>query len=117
MLFMGWGVPGMNSLIDRYLTRLIFTPFAATLAIFTMLLLLVRMAELLDFVVAEGGSMTTMLQVLVCLAPQYLAMALPIGLLAGVALDHPFHETRDFTRGLSLERFVGHTVAPCGQCL
>lgn len=73
-------------LIDRYLVRLILTPFAATLLIFTCLLLLIRMAELLNYVIAEGGSFLTLARLLVFLVPQYFALALPVGLLTGVVL-------------------------------
>jgi lipopolysaccharide export system permease protein len=73
-------------LIDRYLLRAIAAPFAATLAVFMCLLLLIRMADLLNYVITEGGSVGTLAELLVFLVPQYLALALPVGLLAGMIL-------------------------------
>ena len=76
----------MQALLDRYIARLMFVPLAATLVVSGMLLLLIRMAELFDLVVDEGGSGATVLRVLANLAPQYLAFAIPLGLLMGVLL-------------------------------
>lgn len=76
----------MKTQIDRYVAGLIAVPFAATFAIFAMLLLLVRMAELFTAVMEGGGSLLTMARLLACLAPQYLVMAIPVGLVAGVVL-------------------------------
>lgn len=72
--------------VDRYVARLMAPPFAATLAIFAMLLLLVRMAEFLTVVMEGGGTALTMLRLLGYLTPQYLAMAIPVGLVAAVVL-------------------------------
>lgn len=76
----------MAAQIDRYVARLVAVPFAATIAVFAMLLLLVRMAELISVVIEGGGTALTMLRLLAYLAPQYLAMAIPVGLVAGVVL-------------------------------
>ena len=76
----------MQALLDRYIARLMFVPLAATLLISAMLLLLVRMAELFDLVVNEGGDGETVLRVLANLTPQYLALGIPLGLLMGVLL-------------------------------
>jgi lipopolysaccharide export system permease protein len=73
-------------LIDRYLLRAIAAPFAVTLGVFMCLLLLIRMADLLNYVIAEGGSAVTLAELLAYLVPQYLTLALPVGLLAGVIL-------------------------------
>lgn len=76
----------MQVLLDRYIARLMFVPLAATLLVSAMLLLLVRMAELFDLVVNEGGDGETVLRVLANLTPQYLALGIPLGLLMGVLL-------------------------------
>ncbi len=76
----------MHALVDRYIARLMFVPLAATLLVSAMLLLLVRMAELFDFVIDEGGTGGTVLRLLANLMPQYLALGLPLGLLMGVLL-------------------------------
>ena len=76
----------MHALIDRYIARLVFTPLSATLLVSAMLMLMVRMAQLFNLVVDEGGDATTVLRVLVNLAPQYLALGVPLGLFIGVLL-------------------------------
>ncbi len=76
----------MQALLDRYIARLMFVPLAATLIVSAMLLLLIRMAELFDLVVNEGGGGGEVLRAIANLAPQYLAFAIPLGLLMGVLL-------------------------------
>ena len=73
-------------LLDRYIARLMFIPLVATLVITASLLLLVRMAELLDLVVGEGGTGGTVLHLLSNLTPQYVAFGIPLGLLMAVLL-------------------------------
>jgi len=74
----------MNTLIDRYIARLVFVPLMATLLVSAMLLLMVRMAQLFDLVVGEGGDTTTVLHILMNLVPQYVALGIPLGLFIGV---------------------------------
>ena len=72
--------------IDRYLARLIFVPLLGTLCLAAMLLLLDRMLKLFDFVVSEGGPVTVVWQMLANLIPEYMGLAIPVGLTLGVLL-------------------------------
>lgn len=72
--------------IDRYLARLIFVPLLGTLCLAAMLLLLDRMLKLFDFVVSEGGPVTVVWQLLANLIPEYMGLAIPVGLTLGVLL-------------------------------
>ncbi len=74
----------MRSLLNRYFANLIVPPLVTTLLISAMILLLIRMTELLSFVISEGGDVSTAFEVLGNLVPQYLAFGVPIGLLLGV---------------------------------
>jgi lipopolysaccharide export system permease protein len=72
--------------IDRYLARLILVPLLGTLALAAMLLLLDRMLRLFDFVVSEGGPVNVVWRMLANLIPEYLGLAIPVGLTLGVLL-------------------------------
>jgi len=72
--------------IDRYLARLILVPLIGTLCLAAMLLILDRMLRLFDFVVSEGGPVTVVWRMLANLIPEYLGLAIPIGLTLGVLL-------------------------------
>lgn len=76
----------MFTRIDRYIARLVFVPLVATLAISAMLLLLDKMLKLFDFVMNEGGPVSVVWRMLGNLLPQYLGLAIPIGLFLGVLL-------------------------------
>src|SRR5437868_13808807 len=51
-----------------------------------MLLLLDRMLKLFDFVVSEGGPVAIVFRMLANLLPEYLGLAIPLGLTLGVLL-------------------------------
>jgi lipopolysaccharide export system permease protein len=72
--------------IDRYLARLILVPLIGTLCLAAMLLLLDRMLRLFDFVVSEGGPVTVVWRMLANLIPEYLGLAIPVGLTLGILL-------------------------------
>ncbi|MFZ5608784.1 MAG: LptF/LptG family permease [Pseudomonadota bacterium] len=72
--------------IDRYLFRQVIVPMLATLCIAAILLLLEKMLRLFDFVVNEGGPISVVWRMLANLVPQYLSLAIPIGLFLGVLL-------------------------------
>lgn len=57
-----------------------------TLGIAAMLLLLDKMLSLFDFVIKEGGPVSVVWRMLGNMAPEYLALAIPIGLLLGTIL-------------------------------
>jgi len=72
--------------IDRYLAKLILVPLIGTLCLAAMLLLLDRMLRLFDFVVSEGGPVNVVWRMLANLIPEYLGLAIPVGLTMGVLL-------------------------------
>ena len=72
--------------IDRYLAKLILVPLVGTLCLAAMLLLLDRMLRLFDFVVSEGGPVTVVWRMLANLIPEYLGLAIPVGLTLGILL-------------------------------
>jgi len=72
--------------IDRYLAKLIFVPLLGTLCLAAMLLLMDRMLRLFDFVVSEGGPVSIVWRMLANLIPEYLGLAIPVGLTLGVLL-------------------------------
>ena len=76
----------MMNQIDRYLAKLILVPLVGTLCLAAMLLILDRMLRLFDFVVSEGGPVTVVWRMLANLIPEYLGLAIPIGLTLGVLL-------------------------------
>jgi lipopolysaccharide export system permease protein len=72
--------------IDRYIARLIFFPMLGTLALAAMLLVLEKMLRLFDFVATEGGPVSVVWRMLANLIPEYLSLAIPIGLMLGILL-------------------------------
>lgn len=76
----------INTQIDRYLARLIFVPLIGTFVLAAMLLLLDRMLKLFDFVVSEGGPVAIVFRMLANLLPEYMGLAIPLGLTLGVLL-------------------------------
>ncbi|HYI49638.1 MAG TPA: LptF/LptG family permease [Allosphingosinicella sp.] len=76
----------MGTQIDRYLARLIFVPLVGTLALAAMLLLMDRMLKLFDFVVSEGGPVSIVFRMLANLIPEYMGLAIPLGLTLGILL-------------------------------
>jgi lipopolysaccharide export system permease protein len=96
----------MRVLIDRYIARLIVWPLTVTLAVSAMLLLIVRMVDLSALLIDQGGTFTTLLQVLSELIPQYLALGIPVGLLMGVLLAF-----RQLTLGRELDAMLGSGVS------
>ncbi|MGP1283623.1 MAG: LPS export ABC transporter permease LptF [Parasphingopyxis sp.] len=69
---------------DRYMFRLIIVPLVATLVIAAMLLVLDKMLRLFDFVAREGGPVNVVWQMLANLVPEYLSLAIPVGLMLGI---------------------------------
>ncbi len=76
----------MLSRIDLYILRQVMTPLLATLGVAAMLLLLERMLRLFDIVANQGGPVGVVFRMLGNLLPQYLGMALPIGIFLGILL-------------------------------
>lgn len=64
--------------------RLIVVPLVATLIIAAMLLVLDKMLRLINFVAREGGPVNVVWQMLANLVPEYLSLAIPVGLMLGI---------------------------------
>lgn len=64
--------------------RLIVVPLVATLVVAAMLLVLDKMLRLFDFVAREGGPVNVVWQMLANLVPEYLSLAIPVGLMLGI---------------------------------
>ncbi len=76
----------MLSATDRYMARLIAVPLFSTLVIAVMLFLLDKMRRLFLFIEEEGGPVGVVWRMLVNLIPEYLGLAIPIGLMLGILL-------------------------------
>ena len=72
--------------IDRYILKQILIPLFMTLLIAALLLLLEKMLRLFDFIVNQGGPVEVVWKMLANLLPEYLALAVPIGLFLGVLM-------------------------------
>ena len=71
---------------DKYMARLITVPMVATFIVAAMLLTLDKMLRLLDFVAREGGPVSIVWQLLANIVPEYLSLAIPVGLMLGILL-------------------------------
>lgn len=76
----------MFTAIDRYIARQIAVPLISTLVIAAMLFTLDKMLRLFDFVAAEGGPVSVVWRMLANMLPEYMSLAIPIGLLLGILL-------------------------------
>ena len=76
----------MFSRIDRYILSQVSTPLLTTLGLAALLLILEKMLRLFDFVVNQGGPANVVFKMLANMAPHYIGLALPIGLLLGVLI-------------------------------
>jgi lipopolysaccharide export system permease protein len=72
--------------IDRYIARLVLVPMVGTFVLAASLLLLEKMLRLFDFVAGQGGPVGVVFKMLVNLMPEYLGMAIPLGLMLGILL-------------------------------
>ena len=82
------GRPNLNigSRIDRYIGRLIVVPLIGTLVVASMLFVLDKMLRLFDFVAQQGGPVSVVWKMLANMLPEYLSLAIPIGLMLGILL-------------------------------
>ena len=70
--------------IDRYIFRLVLGPMLAVFAVAASLLVLDKMLKLFDFVAAQGGPVSVVFQMLANMMPEYVSLAIPLGLMLGV---------------------------------
>jgi lipopolysaccharide export system permease protein len=83
-----WPAGGFKPLkrLDLYLARLIAVPLLATIAITIALMFLQYLPVLFDRLVQQGASTSVIWKMLGFLMPEYLDLALPIGLLLGTMM-------------------------------
>lgn len=72
--------------LDRYVIGMVLTPLIAIQAVAVILLVLEQMLRLVDFVLAESGPFHVIWRMLAFLVPEYVGIALPVGLMLGVVL-------------------------------
>lgn len=101
----------MFTRIDRYILRQIVGPLVTTLAIAALLLTLESMLRLFDFVINQGGPVEVVFRMLANQIPQYMGLALPVGMLLGTLLAfRKLSLSSEFdaitSSGLSLPRLV-----------
>ncbi len=72
--------------IDRYILELVIKPMTAVIGVALMLLLLDNLLRLFDFTMTKGQPAWVVTTMLAALLPEYLGLAIPIGVLLGLAL-------------------------------
>lgn len=70
--------------VDRYIFRLVLMPMLGTLALAASLLILDKMLRLFEVVADEGGPIGVIFRLLVNLLPEYMSLAIPLGLMLGI---------------------------------
>jgi LPS export ABC transporter permease LptF/LPS export ABC transporter permease LptG len=71
-------------ILDRYVCKELVTPFLLGLSIFTFLLLIDRIFDLVDLIINKGVPVPLVLQLLVYISPAILVLTIPIGLLLAI---------------------------------
>ena len=71
--------------IDRYIFRLVLMPMLAVFLVAASLLMLDKMLKLFEFVGTEGGPISIVFKMLANLLPEYASLAIPLGLMLGIA--------------------------------
>jgi len=69
---------------DRYIFRLVLLPMLGTLALAASLLILDKMLRLFEVVANEGGPIGVVFRMLANLLPEYMSLAIPLGLMLGI---------------------------------
>ena len=69
---------------DRYIFRLVLMPMLGTLALAASLLVLDKMLRLFEVVANEGGPIGVVFRMLANLLPEYMSLAIPLGLMLGI---------------------------------
>lgn len=69
---------------DRYIFRLVLMPMLGTLALAASLLILDKMLRLFEVVADEGGPIGVVFRMLANLLPEYMSLAIPLGLMLGI---------------------------------
>ncbi|WP_299310010.1 LptF/LptG family permease [uncultured Croceicoccus sp.] len=69
---------------DRYVFRLVLVPMIGTLVLAASLLILDKMLRLFEVVASEGGPIGVVFRMLANLLPEYMSLAIPLGLMLGI---------------------------------
>jgi lipopolysaccharide export system permease protein len=69
---------------DRYIFRLVLVPMIGTLLLAASLLILDKMLRLFEVVASEGGPIGVVFRMLANLLPEYMSLAIPLGLMLGI---------------------------------
>ena len=70
--------------VDRYIFKLVLMPMLGTLALAASLLILDKMLRLFEVVADEGGPIGVIFRMLANLLPEYMSLAIPLGLMLGI---------------------------------
>lgn len=76
----------MGKTLRRYLLRQIGGAFAAGIAVFTFVLFVARVVDLLEMIFARGVPGTLVLRLLACIVPTFLEATLPMAFVLGVVV-------------------------------
>jgi lipopolysaccharide export system permease protein len=72
--------------LQLYTIREFFSPFLLSAGIFTFVMLLDKLLDLLDMIVSKGVPVRTVIEVFLLLLPSMVAVVIPMGVLAGVLM-------------------------------
>lgn len=72
--------------LQTYTIREFFPPFILSAGIFTFVMLLDKLLDLLDMIVSKGVPVRTVVEVFLLLLPSMVAVVIPMGVLAGVLM-------------------------------
>ena len=102
--------------LDRYILSETLRPFAVTLLLALLILLVERLLRLLDLALGTEGPLRVLVQMLTYLVPHYIGLALPIGFFLGVLLGfRRLHRDSEMDAllgaGVSLQRLLQPTLA------
>jgi LPS export ABC transporter permease LptG/LPS export ABC transporter permease LptF len=74
------------TLLDRYVSRELVPPFGVGLLLFTFILLLDQISQLMRILVSRGADLTTVVRAFVYLLPSIFSVTIPMAFLLGVLL-------------------------------
>lgn len=92
--------------LDRYLLSETLRPFAVTLLLALLVLLVERLLRLLDLALGTEGPLQVLVQMLTYLVPHYIGLALPFGFFLGVLIGF-----RRLHRDSELDALLGSGVS------
>ena len=75
-----------RTIINRYLTRELLTPFALCLLVFTIVLLAGRLVQLAEMVIGKGVDLSDVLRLLITMLLPLLEIIIPLAFLMGIMI-------------------------------